>query len=108
MTDEERRRTMEFIVEQQAQFAANIQQHDENLRKLEEERIQDRPRVAGLEQSFKTLVKLAEIHDIRIDAVESSTAALDGRTSGLEDAVQQLDRLMKKSQARLDKLESRS
>jgi len=37
MTDEERRRTMEFILEQQAQVTANSQRHDEisdDLRKI--------------------------------------------------------------------------
>ena len=98
MTNEERRRTMEFIVEQQAQFAANIQQHEENFRRMEEERIRDRPRMAELEKSFKILVDLCRIHDIRVDDVES-------RTTSLEEAVQVLDRLLKKNQARLDKLE---
>ena len=48
MTDEQMRRTMEFIVEQQAQMAGHLQQ-------LEEERIRDRPRMASLEQSFQRL-----------------------------------------------------
>ena len=42
MTNEEMQRTMEFIVEQQAQFAANIQ-------RLQEERIRDTPRITILE-----------------------------------------------------------
>ena len=98
MTDEERRRTMEFILEQQAQFAANIQQHDENFRRMEEERIRDRPRMAELEKSFKILVELCRIHDVRVDDVES-------RSTTLEDSVQRLDLLLKKNQARLEKLE---
>jgi anti-sigma-K factor RskA len=57
MTDEERRRTMEFILEQQAQFAANIQRHEENFRQLEEERIRDRPRLARVEESFQRFSK---------------------------------------------------
>lgn len=100
MTNEERQRTMEFILEQQAQFAANIQRHEENFRQLEEERIRDRPRMAELERSFQRLVQLAEIHDIRLDGVESSTATL-------EDAFRRLDRLVKKSEARLARLESK-
>jgi len=38
MTNEEMHRTMEFIIEQQAQFATNIQ-------RLQEERIRDNPRL---------------------------------------------------------------
>jgi hypothetical protein len=58
MSDEELRKMMEFIVEHQAQFAANIQmheerlaKHDDNLARLEENqaRIQDNiDRVTGL------------------------------------------------------------
>ena len=98
MTYEERRRTMEFIIEQQAQFAANIQRHDENFRRLEEDRIRDRPRSAELERTYKILVDLCRIHDIRIDDVEF-------RSRTLEQSVQQLDLLMKKNQAILERLQ---
>ena len=45
MTNQEIRKTMEFILEQQAQFAANIQ-------RLQEERARDNPRLTRLEESF--------------------------------------------------------
>ena len=45
MTNEEIQRTMEFILGQQAQFAANIHL-------LQEERIRDSPRLTRLEESF--------------------------------------------------------
>jgi hypothetical protein len=89
---------MEFILEQQAQFAANTQRHEENLRRLEEERVRDRPRMAELEQSFRTLVELCRIHDIRVDDVEV-------RATTLEESVRRLDLLLKKNQARLEQLE---
>ena len=98
MTDEERRRTMEFILEQQAQFAANVQQHEENFRRLEQERKRDRPRMAELRKSFQTLVELCRVHDIRVDDVEF-------RAITLEESVRRLDLLVKKNQARLDQLE---
>lgn len=91
MTDEERRRTMEFILEQQAQFAASIQQFQEDRRR-------DRPRMAELEKSFKVLVDLCRIHDIRVDDVEF-------RAITLEESVRRLDVLFKKNQARLEQLE---
>lgn len=100
MTDEERRRTMEFILEQQAQFAANIQQHEEFFKQLKKDRIRDRARRAELQESFKVLVELCRIHDIRMDDA-------DFRSRTLEESVRELDRLVKKNQVRLDSLERR-
>lgn len=54
---------MEFILEQQAQFAANIQ-------RLQEERIRDNPRLTRLEESFQLLVGLAENTDKRLDKLD--------------------------------------
>ena len=97
MTDEERRRTMEFILEQQAQFAANIQQHEEYFKKLKEDRIRDRARRAELQESFRVLVDLCRIHESRLDDV-------DFKSRSLEEAVRHLDLLMKKNQAILERL----
>jgi hypothetical protein len=108
MTDEERRRMMEFILEQQAQFAANIQQHDENFRRMEEERIRERPRWAELRESFQTLVQLTIKYDERLDTLDSSTAALERKTLSFEEASRLLARLVEKNTTRLDKLESHS
>jgi DNA repair ATPase RecN len=105
MNDEQMRRTMDFIVEQQAQFSAHIQRHEENFRWLEEERIRDRPRMAELEKSFQQLVELARIYDIRVDEIESRGTAHEARTLTLEESFERLDQLMKKHEARLAKLE---
>ena len=59
MTNEELEKTMQFIVEQQAQFAANIQ-------RIEEERERDSARTTRLEESFHLLVQLAGSHDERL------------------------------------------
>ena len=107
MTDEERKRMMEFILEQQAQFAANIQQHNENFRRMEEERLRDAPRMAELRESFKTLVELSIKYDDRLDALDSSTGALERKMLSFEEAQRALARLVEKNTARLDKLESR-
>lgn len=72
MNEAEIRKTMEFILEQQAQFAANIQH-------LQEERAKDNPRLNRLEESFLLLVQLAQTTDNRLDRIESSTAALELR-----------------------------
>jgi hypothetical protein len=101
MTDEERQRLMEFILEQQAQLNASVQQ-------LDEERIRERPRMAELRESFKTLVQLSIKYDERLDTLDSSTGALERKTLSLEDAHKQLARLVEKNKVRLDKLESRS
>ena len=77
MTNERMRRTMEFIVEQQAKFAASIQ-------RLEEERIRDQPRLARLEQSFQTVVELLKISESRLDRLEFKTDGLETRSNELE------------------------
>ncbi len=69
MTNEEIQKTMEFILEQQAQFATNIQ-------RLQEERLRDSPRLARLEESFQLLVQLAQTTDNRLDMVDSNVAPL--------------------------------
>ena len=89
MTNEEMQKTMEFILEQQAQFAANIQ-------KLQEERIGDNARLRRLEESFQLLVQLAQSTDSRLDILESNMSALakaqthtDERLSALIDIVRE-------------------
>ena len=77
MTNEEIQRTMEFILGQQAQFAANIQL-------FQEERIRDSPRLTRLEESFQLLVRVAESTDTRLDRLESNTSAVEANMAGLE------------------------
>ncbi len=77
MTNEEMQRTMQFIVEQQAQFAVNIQ-------RLEEQRIRDTPRLTRLEESFQLLVQLAQTTDTRLDRLETTATRLDSTTGVLE------------------------
>lgn len=89
MNNEEIQKTMEFILEQQAQFAANIQN-------LHEERMRDDSRVKRLEESFQLLVQLAQSTDTRLDTLEINMAALaeaqihtDERLSALIDIVRE-------------------
>jgi chromosome segregation ATPase len=77
MTNEEMRKTMEFILEQQAQFAVNIQ-------RLQQEQLRDRPRLARLEDSFKLLVELAETSDTRMDATDTHLNTLEINMAKLE------------------------
>jgi chromosome segregation ATPase len=89
MNNEEIQKTMEFILEQQAQFAANIQ-------KLQEERMRDDSRLKRLEESFQLLVQLAQSTDTRLDTLETNMAHLaeaqahtDERLSALIDIVRE-------------------
>lgn len=59
MTNEELEKTMQFIVEQQAQFAANFQRLEEAFQKSENARERDSARTTRLEESFQLLVQLA-------------------------------------------------
>lgn len=97
MTNEEIQKTMEFILEQQAQFAANIQ-------RLQEERLSDRPRLARLEESFQLLVQLAQTSDTRLDMVDSSVAALRSNMSALESNMVALAAAQAHSEERLSAL----
>jgi hypothetical protein len=69
MTNEELQKTMQFIVEQQAQFTANFQRMEEAFQKSENAREKDSARTTRLEESFQLLVQLAESHDERLVAL---------------------------------------
>jgi hypothetical protein len=52
MTDEEMRKMMEFILGQQAQFAANIQIHEERLTRIEEIMVRHDEKLAKIEDNL--------------------------------------------------------
>jgi septal ring factor EnvC (AmiA/AmiB activator) len=58
MTNEEMQSTMHFILEQQAQFAVNIQKLEESLQKLEESHAQFAVNLRRLEESQESLTRL--------------------------------------------------
>ncbi|HJT66081.1 MAG TPA: hypothetical protein VJ749_06490 [Pyrinomonadaceae bacterium] len=97
MTNEDRQRTMDFILQQQAKFAASVD-------RLEEERIRDRPRLASLEKSFQTVVHLMEIQESRLDRVEIDTVAVEKRTSALEASMDALAKAQAHADERLSAL----
>ena len=98
MTNEDRQRTIEFILQQQAQVSASIQRHEEYIKQLEEERLRDRPRQAELQESFQVVVELLKIQESRLDRsevrldtsearlhrVEFDTVAIEARTATIE------------------------
>ena len=105
MTNEEMQRAMEFIVEQQAQFAASIQ-------RAEEERIRDTPRLTRLEESFRSfaelaqsVAELAQITEWRLDKLEEQRVQDNERIIRLEDSFVLLTHLAQKTDVRLDRLE---
>lgn len=103
MTEEQMQRKMEFIVEQQAQFAVSIQWFEEHLKHLEEERIRDRPRLARLEQSYQTVVDLLRNYDSRMDTCDSRLNRVEAESDRLENA---LARFAENADSRLAGIES--
>jgi hypothetical protein len=98
MTNDEMQRAMEFIVQQQSQFAANLLQLAEHFKRVEEDRIGDQPRLAELQQSFKDLAELTKVTRERKNngefrrtpfettstAFESRSPVVDTRSAALE------------------------
>ena len=84
MTNEDRQRTMDFILQQQAKFAASIE-------RLEEERIRDQPRQAELEKSFQTVVELLRIQESRLDRSESRLDRTEVDTAGVKERTKTLE-----------------
>lgn len=90
MTDDERERTMQFILEQQAQFMANMQMLQEANARNDEHRERDAARQAReaerharLERAFVQLTELAvsanermNEHDARLASVEEAVVML--------------------------------
>ena len=83
MTNDEIQRTMEFILEQQAQFAASMQRLDEERIREKEQRVRDVSRLARVEESFQLLVQLAQTTDVRLDGIEARTASLETNMAAL-------------------------
>ena len=93
MSDEERQRQMDFILDTLARLTANTDRiaemqarQDERWARENEHRIRDRDRLARLEASFVVLTELAQRHEDRLDQG-------DARAANLEAAVTELRRL---------------
>lgn len=76
MTDEERQRQMDFILDSLARLTATTSQLAEAQASDSERITRDRARIARLEDSFVVLTKLAESYGERIGGVEESVAEL--------------------------------
>ena len=73
MTDEEMRGTMEFLLRQQAQYAARMDQ--------------DQSRLTRLEDAFVTLVQLAKLADERMDFADERMNRFDGQIKALGETI---------------------
>lgn len=98
MTNEEMQRAMEFIVEQQAQFAASIQ-------RAEEQRIRDIPRLTRLEESFLALTQLAQQTDERLDAMAHSQEVLFHLVQNSDERLERLEAQRIQDNERVSRLE---
>jgi uncharacterized protein (DUF3084 family) len=94
MANEDMERTMQFILEQQAQFMANIQI-------LQEQRKRDDERLLRLERAFVQLTELAvsanermNEHDARMNEHDESINEHHERLARVEEAVVLLTRLV--------------
>src|SRR6266404_167896 len=111
MADEEIQRAIEFIVQEEAKYAARLEK--------------DAPRLAMLEESFKMLVELARGADERLDQkaarldqdLDQNTARLDqnaarlekdeSRVARLEESFTILAELARATDERLDQIAAR-
>lgn len=104
MTNEDRQRTMDFILQQQAKFAASME-------RLEEERKRDRPLNRELRKSFRTVVELLSIQESRLDRaeprldrVEFDAAGAERRTKAIEINMERLSAAQAHADERLSAL----
>ncbi len=91
MTDEERQRTMDFILSQQAQFAANMQRLEESDERARVEQGRANNRIDRVERVLKLAIRagLRERKDTRekLNALLESQAHTDKRLDALIDIV---------------------
>jgi len=77
MTEEERQRTMDFILQQQARTTAHVEE-------LQEYRKRHAPQWEAFQASFVQLVELTRIMDERLDNGDFRGTALETRSDALE------------------------
>ncbi len=90
MLDEEMKRTMQFILEQQAQFAANQQRHEENMRRLEESQLVTSQAVAHLSSVMLEIAEAQARTDARVDTFEQKMEMLSERMAETDERLNNL------------------
>lgn len=82
--NEEMEKTMQFILQQQAQFTANLQ-------RVEEEREKDSARIKHLEESFALLVELTRTHNERINDLTEAQIRTDEQIKATHEQTKETD-----------------
>lgn len=83
MTDEERQRQMDFMLEQQSLFAANIQQLAESNKAAD-------VRLTRVENSLTALLAVGEMHEQELNKLRAAGKATDDRLNVLIGVVEQI------------------
>ncbi|HZH32430.1 MAG TPA: hypothetical protein VEY11_16820 [Pyrinomonadaceae bacterium] len=86
MTEEERQRQIEFILDTLARLTAKTDQLTDSQAAEREDSVRDRARLVRLEESFVVLTELASRHEERLDQN-------DRRSARLEESIAELRRL---------------
>ena len=68
MTPEELQRTIDFILEHEAQCAAKLDNLAKAVEQERQDRLKDLPRLARVEAAFVTLTEIADIQSSRLDS----------------------------------------
>ena len=84
MPDEETRRTMQFILEQQAQLTATVGRLSEKVERLSE-------KVDRTADGISSLLVIAEIHDREIGELRDSMNAMRDSVSAVDERGRQTD-----------------
>ena len=84
MPDEETRRTMQFILEQQAQLTATVGRLSEKVERLSE-------KVERTADGIGSLLVIAEIHDREIGELRDSMNAMRDSVSAVDERGRQTD-----------------
>jgi archaellum component FlaC len=99
--DEENQRNIKFILEQQAQFSADMQQLREAHVQADEKWER---RWGRTEEGIRSLLSIAEIHDGEIKALADAQAATAEVTAATAEAQARTDRQMAETDERLNAL----
>ncbi|MCA1592699.1 MAG: hypothetical protein LC754_08630 [Acidobacteria bacterium] len=88
---EETQRNIDFIIQQQAQFAADIQSLRETQAHAEERWTRSEERWARTEEGIRSLLSIAEIHEREITALSETTRSLGESTLALGESTRATD-----------------
>jgi chromosome segregation ATPase len=104
MMDEEMKRTMQFILEQQAQFAANQQRHEEYLQRHEEHLQKHEENMRRIEElQLVTSQAIAQLGNTMIELTEAQ-ARTDARVDTFDRKMEQLSERMAETDEHLNNL----